>query len=85
MQELSKILDLREQDYGAFEVNATIAQQLKKAFGRHGCLTEVEQEAAEMILTKLSRLSAGGTLDTWLDITGYAMLAYKYAAEHGRP
>lgn len=77
METLNKILEDRGSDYGDFEAMAHTAQEMKELMklGRAE-LSNAQQEAIDMICTKMSRLAWGNPnkLDTWQDIAGYATL-----------
>lgn len=80
-----KILQDRGKNYGSFEGNASIAQELKKLWwasdgrGRllsEACTSAVINEGIEMILHKLARIMNGDPYyaDSYQDIAGYAQL-----------
>jgi hypothetical protein len=71
----------RQSNYGDFSENARIAQELKSvvqhAPGWILQCNQVQREAIEMILFKISRIVTGNPhyKDNWHDIQGYAKLA----------
>ena len=70
----------RGEAYGDYGAMATVAQKLKKTIQspNHGKLNPAEQEAIDLICTKLARIAHGDPdqqHDTWTDIAGYAKLA----------
>lgn len=76
---LGETLAERDESYGSFTSNATVAQNLKAAVRKAGGwdkLAPDQKEAVDMILSKISRLSTGNPdyLDNWHDIAGYASL-----------
>ena len=69
----------RQQTHGDFTNFAEVTQKLKRAiaYGDYSdTLTDVEQEALEMILHKVARIVCGNPhhKDHWHDIQGYAAL-----------
>lgn len=78
-QELPK---QRQSTHGDFDKTALIAQALKQVFRSAilpRSLPATQQEAAELILTKLARIASGNAAhsDHWGDIAGYAVLVVK--------
>ena len=78
-QPISATLNERGARYGTFTDNARIAQDLKSVVRTAGKWSEMaadQQEAVDMILSKISRLTTGDSdyLDNWHDIIGYAQL-----------
>jgi hypothetical protein len=78
----SDLIAERRKTHGAFTTNAKISQGLKdflrKEMSEAGVLlTDVQQEALDMICLKISRICSGqaGFHDHWADIAGYAKLA----------
>lgn len=78
----SDLIIERRKTHGAFTTNAKISQGLKdflrKEMSEGGVLlTDVQQEALDMICLKISRICSGqaGFADHWADIAGYAKLA----------
>jgi hypothetical protein len=72
------LLNEREKSHGDFAANAAAAQGLKN-FQRRGQgrpLNYVQQEAIDVILTKIARIMVGdpNNSDHWADISGYARL-----------
>lgn len=79
MTDIEKLLDERRETHGDFAHVATVAQQLKQ-FARTSArlkLGVVQQEAMDMIASKIGRILAGNPNepDHWRDIAGYAELA----------
>lgn len=77
---LVDLLTERETTHGSFALVARVAQAVKDAVasvGQSDNFTPVQQEAIDMIASKLGRIAAGNpmTLDHWEDIAGYAELA----------
>lgn len=78
-QNVLHTLNDREEPYGDFGDMAATSQHIKAALS-HGKnwdnLAEEQQEAMEMIATKLARILTGNPnhRDSWHDIAGYAML-----------
>lgn len=72
----------KRQVYGDFEEVGHVAQGMKtilrNSLNRHA-LSRAEQEALDMICTKMARIVCGdpGQKDSWHDISGYARLAEK--------
>jgi len=78
-KELKKILEDRGDDYGDATDQFQIAQLLKSVMATGSChetMPPLQQEAIDMICTKLSRIAQGNPRkkDTWMDIAGYATL-----------
>lgn len=72
------ILQERGQTHGDFSNNARVSQALKATLQLENAdLTDVQQEAIDMICHKLARIAAGNPnfKDHWDDIAGYATLA----------
>lgn len=73
------LLAERQKTHGSFEQNANISQSIKRLFAANGAhdLSNVHQEALDMIALKLSRILSGQAnhADHWDDIAGYAKLA----------
>jgi len=74
------VLNEREHTHGNFQVTAACAQRLKWTlhnFTVESKLSAVQQEALDMICTKLARIMSGDSkcIDHWKDIAGYATLA----------
>lgn len=83
MSTLEEILKERHSEYGCFETQSIMCQQLKKL--KKECtnweeLPEIVREAIEMITVKESRILNGNCHheDTWRDIAGYATLVADY-------
>lgn len=79
MKILAKVSKERESEYGNFGDNAYVAQRMK-TLARNPKFSVVQQEALDQILSKVSRLACGNPdhLDSWLDISNYARLAYTH-------
>lgn len=79
MKILAKVSKERESEYGSFKVNACVSQGMK-TLARNPEFSDVQQEALDQILSKISRLACGNPnhLDSWLDISNYARLAYEH-------
>lgn len=79
MSDTEKVLSERGDEYGKFIDNSSIAQDLKRIvhnqFGWEAADSD-QQEAMDMICSKLSRLLNGNVnhVDSWVDIAGYATL-----------
>lgn len=77
---LEQTLEDRGEKYGDFSHMGAVAQNLKLSM-RSGAmwksLESYEQEALELIATKIARIVCGepGQADSWHDIGGYARLA----------
>lgn len=77
-----QLLVEREKTHGSFEKTASISQELKAIFHRHGVARGLEHpfsvqvEALDMIAVKLARILSGNphVKDHWDDIAGYAKL-----------
>jgi len=79
MTKIDEILEERGKTHGPFKKHAAISQGLKMAsmFCKDGtALTNVQQEAIDMILHKVARILNGKPehIDHWDDIAGYATL-----------
>jgi hypothetical protein len=79
MSEIQKVLDEREKTHGDFADVARVAQALKAAAesGRnYSKLTDVQREALDMALSKISRILSGNHSfrDHYEDIAGYMTL-----------
>lgn len=75
---LSDTLAVRPTTHGDFSVNSVISQEMKMIVRSYdGNLSDVQKEAIDMIVHKISRILAGNpnTKDHWHDIAGYAKLA----------
>ena len=73
----------RNTTHGDFTENARISQELKLTMRSTGhVLSDVHQEAVDMISLKLSRIASGHAnfRDHWDDIAGYAHLAAESCA-----
>jgi hypothetical protein len=78
---INAILDERATTYGHFYMQAELSQALKNTIMAHlieakKTLVADQQEALEMILTKIARITNGDSnyVDSWTDIAGYAAL-----------
>jgi hypothetical protein len=80
MNDIHQVLEERGTNYGGFDGNAKVSQNLKAVFQtspNYDKLTDVQREALDLIATKLSRVLSGNNVkyvDTWTDISGYAKL-----------
>lgn len=82
MSNIEDTLKERGSNYGTFEGNAQLTQDLKSIYKEHiraigkQDLPAIHQEAIDMIFHKLSRIANGDPsfLDSWVDIVGYAQL-----------
>lgn len=77
--DVMQVIDQRQHTHGEFTVQGTWAQELKHLMRdtpNFSSLPGHQQEALEMIATKISRILHGDTahVDTWADIGGYALL-----------
>lgn len=76
---VSHTLLMRGRQYGGFEGNARIAQNIKSAMRDSPNWEDLDsdaREALELIATKLGRILNGNPshFDSWHDIEGYARL-----------
>ncbi len=73
-----QLLAERGKTHGDFKDHAACTQQMKVVFRQfvRGKLSDVQQEAVDMIIHKLGRVAAGNPnfADHWDDIAGYAKL-----------
>jgi transposase-like protein len=81
---VNDILNERATTYGHFYMQAELSQALKNTIMAHlieakKTLVADQQEALEMILTKIARITNGNSnhVDSWDDIAGYATLVAK--------
>jgi CRISPR/Cas system-associated exonuclease Cas4 (RecB family) len=81
MTDIKEVLAQREKTHGAFEIHATVTQELKAVVTQHMLdqgreLNASMQESIDMILHKIGRVVAGNPnhVDHWDDIAGYALL-----------
>lgn len=81
MADIKKTLDERGARYGSFKGHAEVTQKLKQIIQlelekREKFLSDVQQEAVDMILHKLGRIVNGDAnyIDSWRDIVGYTQL-----------
>lgn len=78
MESLTATIDARHKEYGDYTLQATVAQNIKRAILAHAtaALTSQQRESLEMIATKISRIITGNphNYDSWHDIAGYAQL-----------
>jgi phosphate-selective porin len=75
-----KILASRSSTHGDYSELASIAQRIKHELRKGSSwqsMASAQQEALELIATKLARIAVGNPhdLDHWDDISGYAQLA----------
>lgn len=78
-QDLSQILEERHEQYGPFDGQARIAQDLKTVMRNTpgwADLTCSQAEALEMVAHKIARVLNGDPnyADSWVDIAGYVQL-----------
>lgn len=78
---VSTILNERQQRYGTFAANASLAQSLKAVIGDHAahCGANLDpdmREALDQICTKIARIVTGDPRysDSWVDVAGFARL-----------
>jgi hypothetical protein len=78
---VDKVVDERAITYGKFEELAEVSQRFKDSLHyflitRNKYLAPDQQEAMELIITKLARIINGNSdyADNWKDIAGYATL-----------
>lgn len=79
MIELQDTLVERGARYGAFEANASVAQELKEVVRDYSGWNELDpdqREAIDQIFAKISRIIVGDRyyIDNWHDIAGFAVL-----------
>ncbi|SUO95221.1 DUF6378 domain-containing protein [Suttonella ornithocola] len=77
--EISTVLQERSSRYGKFSTHARLAQRLKivmRGGNSWSRMSDVQQEALEMIAHKIARILNGDPNydDSWIDIAGYAQL-----------
>lgn len=87
---IEKTLEERSKTHGPFRRYAAIAKRLKRAMfeeDSYGALSEVQQEALEVIMNKIARILSGNPNepDHWHDVAGYATLAEKDLHEQKQP
>jgi len=77
-------LNQRDKVYGSFTDVAATAQALKDVLNQDN-LSPSQQEAIDMICSKLARITNGDAAyaDSWLDIAGYAKLVYNELEDNG--
>ena len=83
---IDSTLSERGSNYGTFEMNAEMAQELKSIVREYDSMYEdnnlraIHKEAIDMIMHKISRIVNGDPSyqDSWVDIQGYAKLAEEY-------
>lgn len=81
LDEVDDTLQAREKSHGPYRQQAQMSQLLKAIMHGHSNWKELpaeHREALDMIMMKISRLLNGNSAepDTWIDISGYAMLCY---------
>lgn len=81
LDEVDDTLQAREASHGPYRQQAQMSQLLKAIMHGHPNWKELpaeHREALDMIMMKISRLLNGNSSepDTWIDISGYAMLCY---------
>ena len=81
MADIKETLNERGKRYGSFKGHAEVSQRLKIVIfeeleKREKFLSDVQQEAVDMILHKLARIVNGDAnyIDSWRDIVGYTQL-----------
>ena len=81
MSDIKQTLNERGKRYGSFKGHAEVSQRLKLVIfeeleKREKFLSDVQQEAVDMILHKLGRIVNGDAnyIDSWRDIVGYTQL-----------
>lgn len=77
MSTINETLKARQNVHGEFADNSAISQELKNVVRSHdGELSDMQKEALDMIVHKISRILAGNPnhKDHWHDIAGYATL-----------
>lgn len=75
---ITETLNERGKTHGDFTQNAGISQEIKRIIRLNDHkLTDVQREALDMIVHKISRILAGDPnhADSWHDIAGYSKLA----------
>src|SRR5689334_4195122 len=82
VDDITKLIDQREQTHGDFRLVAEVSQRLKcvlRDYELWQSLRPIQQEALEAICGKIGRILAGDAdfADHWLDCSGYAMLVVK--------
>jgi hypothetical protein len=83
MTDTNALLEERGKTHGDFADHANCTQGLKRVFaaslGERG-LSDIQQEAVDMILHKLGRIASGNPnhKDHWDDIAGYATLVSRW-------
>lgn len=92
MTDIKTVLAEREKTHGAFEIHATVTQELKAVVNQHMLdqgreLNSSMQEAVDMICHKIGRVVAGNPkhCDHWDDIAGYALLISEQLRKDGSP
>lgn len=83
MIDIDDILNEREKTHGKFSDVSRKTQELKGVFAL-GDTSELQDEALEMIASKLARIFCGNPnyADHWRDIAGYAMLVVRELEKH---
>lgn len=81
LDEVDDTLQSREDSHGPYREQAQFSQLLKSIMHSHKNWKDIpaeQRESLDMITVKVSRLMNGNSSepDTWLDISGYAMLCY---------
>lgn len=79
LSQVSNLLHLRESTHGNYEVQAAVAQKIKKIWEdtpNWPKLGDAERESLHMIAAKISRILCGDPKckDHWVDLAGYAQL-----------
>lgn len=81
LDEVDDTLQAREKSHGPYRQQAQMSQLLKAIIHGHPNWKDLpaeHREALDLIMMKISRLLNGNSSepDTWIDISGYAMLCY---------
>jgi hypothetical protein len=76
-----ELLNERQKTHGDFTENAEMSQALQRVCctgSQFEHMTDVQKEAMRVICAKIARIMTGDCNhnDSWLDISGYAILAY---------
>lgn len=88
VEHVQNVLHARENSHGPYRDQARFSQLLKGIVHKHKAWNDLpgeQREAIDMILMKLSRIMSGNNNepDTWIDISGYAMLCYNLLVTGG--
>jgi hypothetical protein len=81
MSDIKQTLNERGKRYGSFKGHAEVTQRFKivleeELYKREKLLSDIQQEAVDMIFHKLGRIINGDEnyIDSWRDIVGYTQL-----------